>query len=467
MKGLKWAEVARAADLEGGVWATWGEACSPGDSRWASGRWSWGRIAARLAVAAHTPDKGARLSPWVSGWVWGSGAGSMLERVNASALALGALVLDVDGGSLVNGETGVGNKWTSAGAREVLRSALGLNVRAVVWPSRSWGVKAGPRYKAFIPLACPLRADVAAEWCALLARDFARLGVELDAACMGLGQNQDLPSLPTHPEAPSLEVWPAEPNAPPSAWEGLEDSSWPGVFLDPWDLSRFGGLSNAERALHHLEASKGPPPSWEDILWAQDLARDEEAARPRVEAIGRLLGFDPLTARRASSWPFLGGEPQPQPPRPKVLGEDPPPPAPPKTKQDARPPRTQDETRAHQAERRARARLVAWAQATIDATVDKIRAAHWEGSRKVSGYTGGLWLARLALTDVGPLGPALDAAEVDSVLDGEIRSLGLQRDESREVLAAIRRKSKRHGAVEDLPDTLREILRDFYAEGGR
>jgi len=73
----------------------------------------------------------------------------------------------------------------------------------------------------------------------------------------------------------------------------------------------------------------------------------------------------------------------------------------------------------------------------------------------------------LALTDVGPLGPALDAAEVDSVLDGEIRSLGLQRDESREVLSKIRRKSKRDGAVEDLPDTLREILRDFYAEGGR
>ena len=76
-------------------------------------------------------------------------------------------------------------------------------------------------------------------------------------------------------------------------------------------------------------------------------------------------------------------------------------------------------------------------------------------------------LARLALTRVGPLGFALDAAEVDAVVDAEVRSLGLERGETKEVLDHVRRKAAKRGALEPLPDHLRDILRDFHAEGGR
>jgi hypothetical protein len=121
---------------------------------------------------------------------------------------------------------------------------------------------------------------------------------------------------------------------------------------------------------------------------------------------------------------------------------------------------------AKRAEARARARLGAWGRATVDATVDKIRARHWGGSRKMSLHKGGVWLARLARTEVGPLGPALDGAEVDAVLRVEGPSLGLPSSEVREVLNAVERKAKTRGGVE-LPALVRDILRDFYAEGGR
>ena len=412
LDGLGWAEVERRAARGRGAWLTFGEACTPGAARWASGCFGWGQIAARLVVASHAPDKGAKRGPWVSGWVWAPGVGAMHGRSNAGLVGLGALVLDVDEAEGV----GAGDAAGSAAWRERLRAVLGPDVRAVVWASRSWGRKAGPRSKALVPLARPLRAELAAAWCAELAAAFAAAGVELDAACLTLGQNQDLPSLPLHPRAPEVEVWPAEPHGPPSAWAGLE--AWPGVPLDP-------------------DAPRGALPSLE-------LVR----SRLEVEA----------EQRQGQAWsaPVLDAEPWPL-AEPDAYTSH----AAPLPRQAAR-----EGADPQRAERRARARLEAWGRVTIDATVDKIRAAHW-GGRKISGFKGGMLLARLALTRVGPLGFALDAAEVDAVVDAEVRSLGLERGETKEVLDHVRRKAAKRGALEPLPDHLRDILRDFHAEGGR
>lgn len=419
LDGLGWAEVERRAAFGRGAWLTFGEACTPGAARWASGCFGWGAIAARLVVASHAPDRGPKRGPWVSGWLWAPGVGVMHGRSNAGLVGLGALVLDVDEAEGV----GTGDVAGSAAWRERLRAALGPDVRAVVWPSRSWGRKAGPRSKALVPLARPLRAELAAAWCAELVLTFARLGVELDAACLTLGQNQDLPSLPLHPRAPEVEVWPAEPSGSPSAWASLE--AWPGVPLDP-DAPR-GSLPSLEGGRASLEAE-------------------------RLEAV-RLEGE--AEQRQAWSAPALDAEPWPLAEPDAYTSHAAP--LPRQAREGADPQR---------AERRARARLEAWGRATIDATVDKIRAAHW-GGRKVSGFKGGVWLARLALTQVGPLGPALDAAEVDAVVDAEVRSLGLERGETKEVLDHVRRKAAKRGGLDVLPDTLRDILRDFYAEGGR
>jgi hypothetical protein len=121
---------------------------------------------------------------------------------------------------------------------------------------------------------------------------------------------------------------------------------------------------------------------------------------------------------------------------------------------------------AKRAERRARARLQAWGRATVDAQVDRIRATHWGGSRHQSLFKGGVWLARLARADVGPLGPALDASEVEAVLRAEAAGLGLPGDEVRQTLKAIQEWAKRR-PLDGLPALVRGILRDFYAEGGR
>ena len=316
----------------------------------------------------------------------------MYGRRAEAVEALGALVLDVDAAVGV----GVGDVEGAERWKRALRSALGADVRAVVWPSRSWGVKAGVRHKALVPLARPLPVAHALPWVEAVGVELALLGVELDPACLYLARNQDLPGLPNLPSAPSVEVWPSEPAGDVEAWAEL--GGWPGRPLDP----------------------------------------DAPLYLPTVREV-------------------LEAEPQPQPPAPPAR-----PPAKRSPRLDAEP---QDAARA---ERRARARLEAWGRATLDGVVDKIRAGHW-GGRNTSAYRGGLWLLRLARTDVGSLGPALDASEVEAVLDAEVYALGLPSAEARDVLRSIRHKAARRGGLglDALPDDLRSIMQDLWAEGGR
>jgi hypothetical protein len=324
----------------------------------------------------------------------------MYGRSNANIIGLGALVLDVDA---VDG-VGVGDVEGAERWKRALRSALGPNTRALVWPSRSWGSKAGVRHKALVPLARPLPLHAALPWLEALGPSFAALGVELDPACLALGQNQDVPRLPRHPRAPSLEVWPSEPSEPFTAWAKLPPSAWPGAPLDPSAPGRLVSLAQVEAEVR--DASEGP------------------------------------LAGEALDGPFIPLPPTP--PSPVQAGE----------------------VDAKRAERRARARLDAWGRATLDATVDKIRATHWMRSRHQSLYRGGVWLARLARADVGPLGPALDASEVEAVLRAEAAGLGLPGEEARQTLDAIQAWAKRR-PLGELPALVRDILRDFYAEGGR
>lgn len=412
LEALEWGVVAgRAAPSR--VWLTWGEACDPGGSRWGSGAFGWGAVVARLVVGACVPDKGPRRSPWVSGWVWAPGSGVMYARGNGALVALGALVLDVDGAEGV----GVGDVAGSGAWRSRLRAALGPEVRAVVWPSRSWGAKPGPRSKALVPLHPPLPLEVAREWLPEVAQALQALGVEVDPACLGLGQNQDTPSLPRAARAPEVEVWPAEPEGVPlGAWSAAPPEVWPGVALDPDNPS-------------------GPLPS-------------ALAARARASALGLEPEWSPPDFSGALDAPE-GLAPQAQ--RPRVAPH-------------ASPPGGPNHERALE---RARARLGAWGRATVDRETDKLRASHFHGSRTASGFRVGVWLGRLALTHVGPLGAALERAEVDAVVDAEVRALGLPKDETRRLLDAIRRKVAKRGALLDLPPNLAGILRDFYGDGGR
>jgi hypothetical protein len=300
---------------------------------------------------------------------------------------------------------GAGDVAASEAWKARLRLALGPDTRALVWPSRSWGSKAGVRHKALVPLARSLPLHAALPWVAALGPSFAALGVELDPACLALGQGQALPCLPRHPRAPSLEVWPSEPSEPWTAWAKLPPSAWPGAPLDPSAPGRLVSLAQVEAEVR--EASEGP-----------------------------LAGV-------ALDGPFVPLPHPSTPPSPVQAGG----------------------VDAKRAERRARARLQAWGRATVDATVDKIRASHW-GGRKRSLYRGGLWLHSLAHTQAGPLGPALDVSEVAALMALEGYGLGLPSSEVRNVLKKIERTGAKRGGVE-LPDLVHSILRDFYAEGGR
>ena len=366
---------------------TLGEACEPGGARWTAGEAPWGGWLARLVLAGWTPDKGPRLSPWVSGWVW-EGRGTMYGRTSEGVRSLGALVLDVDASEGAS-PLDASERWKRA-----LRAALGAEVRAVVWPSRSWGIKAGARCKALVPLARPVPVLDALPWCAAVGEALARLGVEVDPACLTLAQNQDLPTLPALPYAPSVEVWPSEPQGEPLVWALAE--ALPGRFLDPYAPERLPSVGEAvEQA--RARASEAPPSTTPARPPARHNAEPHDAAR---------------------------------------------------------------------AERRARARLGAWGVEVVNATVDKIRAGAW-GGRNSSAYRGGLWLHRLARTHVGSLGPALDASEVEAVVDAEVLALGLPNAEARDVLRSIRRTTTRRGGLDKLPDDLASILSDFHAEGGR
>jgi hypothetical protein len=208
---------------------TWGWAWKRGP--WRSGRYGWPAVQRRLIEAEQAPTVERGEGPWVSGWSWGAGEEGRGRGEASGVEGLGALLLEVDEGP--EGEAAeVGSLVASVRWRSQLAVALGWRpgvegVAHVVWSTRSWGSKPGPRQRAMIPLARPLDRWIAAPWVELVRAHLGHLG--LDKNCAVVGHNFDLPSIPRHQLAPALDTSRADgpaldPHNLPPGWPTLREA---------------------------------------------------------------------------------------------------------------------------------------------------------------------------------------------------------------------------------------------------